>query len=43
MGISWWEFDITYLTILLMEKVGLAWDVVHDVPARRRASAKTSP
>ena len=41
-GHKWWEFDITYLTILLMEKLGLAWDVVHDVPARRRAAAKSA-
>ena len=36
-GHKWWELDVTYLTILLMEKLGLAWDVVHDVPARRKA------
>jgi stearoyl-CoA desaturase (delta-9 desaturase) len=35
-GHKWWEFDATYLTILLMEKMGLAWDVVHEVPGRRR-------
>jgi fatty-acid desaturase len=35
-GHKWWEFDATYLTILAMEKLGLAWDVVHDVPARRK-------
>src|SRR5205085_916653 len=35
-GHKWWEFDMTYLTILFMEKLGLAWDVVHDVPARRK-------
>jgi sn-2 palmitoyl-lipid 9-desaturase len=38
-GHKWWEFDMTYLTILAMEKLGLAWDVVHDVPARRRLNA----
>jgi stearoyl-CoA desaturase (delta-9 desaturase) len=27
-GHRWWEFDVTYLTILLLEKVGLATDVV---------------
>ena len=31
-GHRWWEFDITYWAIWLMEKVGLAWDVVHEVP-----------
>lgn len=39
-GHKWWEFDITYLTILAMEKLGLAWDVVHDVPARRKHLAE---
>ena len=30
----WWEIDVTYWVILLMEKVGLAWDIVRlkDVP-----------
>jgi len=27
-GHRWWEFDPTYYAIWLMEKVGLAWDVV---------------
>ena len=27
-GHRWWEFDVTYLTILLLEKLGLARDVV---------------
>ncbi len=33
-GHRWWEFDITYCAIWVMEKVGLAWDVVRlkDVP-----------
>lgn len=37
-----WEVDITYWFIVLMEKLGLFWDVIHDVPARktgRRTSA----
>ena len=24
----WWEFDLTYVTIRLWEKIGLAWDAV---------------
>jgi stearoyl-CoA desaturase (delta-9 desaturase) len=24
----WWEIDVTYLTIWLMQRLGLAWDVV---------------
>lgn len=27
-GILWWEFDVTYLTICILEKLGLATDVV---------------
>jgi len=27
-GRRWWEFDVTYLTILAFSCVGLAWDVV---------------
>jgi stearoyl-CoA desaturase (delta-9 desaturase) len=29
-GHTWWELDTTYLTIRLMQKLGLAWDVVVD-------------
>ena len=36
-GHRWWEFDITYLFILLMEKTGLAWDVVRLKDVRRGA------
>jgi stearoyl-CoA desaturase (delta-9 desaturase) len=33
-GHRWWEIDVTYYMIWLMEKVGLAWDVVRlrDIP-----------
>jgi len=31
-GHKWWEIDVTYWAICLMEKVGLAWNVVHTVP-----------
>jgi stearoyl-CoA desaturase (delta-9 desaturase) len=27
-GMRWWELDVSYLTIRLLEMVGLAWDVV---------------
>jgi stearoyl-CoA desaturase (delta-9 desaturase) len=33
-GHRWWEVDITYATILVLERLGLAWSVVHDVPGR---------
>ena len=32
-GHRWWEFDVTYLTIRLLEKVGLATDVVRPSPS----------
>ncbi len=31
-GHKWWELDITYWAILLMERVGLAWNVVKEIP-----------
>ncbi len=31
-GHKWWELDITYWVILLMEKTGLAWNVVKEIP-----------
>jgi fatty-acid desaturase len=31
-GHKWWEVDVTYWAICLMEKVGLAWNVVHEIP-----------
>jgi stearoyl-CoA desaturase (delta-9 desaturase) len=31
-GHKWWEVDVTYWAICLMEKVGLVWNVVHEVP-----------
>jgi fatty-acid desaturase len=35
-GHKWWEFDMTYLTICTMEKLGLAWNVVHDHPPHQK-------
>ena len=29
-GHRWWEFDLTFLTIRLLKRFGLAWDVVGD-------------
>lgn len=34
-GHRWWEVDVTYMTILAMEKLGLAWHVIKDVPRHR--------
>lgn len=35
----WWEIDISYYEIRLLEALGLAWDVVTPRHVRRRASA----
>jgi len=34
-GHRWWEVDTTYWVILTLERLGLAWSVVHDVRGRR--------
>jgi stearoyl-CoA desaturase (delta-9 desaturase) len=34
-GHRWWELDITYLTICLWEKMGLAWDIVEPTATLR--------
>lgn len=34
-GHRWWELDVTFLTIRLMERLGLAWDVVEDQSQKR--------
>jgi stearoyl-CoA desaturase (delta-9 desaturase) len=31
-GHKWWEVDTTYWVILCLEKLGLAWNVVHNPP-----------
>jgi stearoyl-CoA desaturase (delta-9 desaturase) len=31
-GHKWWEVDVTYWAICVLEKLGLAWNVVHEVP-----------
>jgi len=37
-GHRWWEIDVTYWAIVAMEKLGLAWNVVHEpTGASRRA------
>lgn len=37
-GLSWWQFDISYLIILAMSKVGLARDI--RIPSKDRINAK---
>jgi stearoyl-CoA desaturase (delta-9 desaturase) len=26
-GLAWWEFDMSYLTLRLLESLGLAWNI----------------
>jgi fatty-acid desaturase len=45
-GHKWWELDVTFRTIRLLERLGLAWDVVagqHKKPAPCQATATASP
>jgi stearoyl-CoA desaturase (delta-9 desaturase) len=43
-GHRWWEFDVTFLTIRLLEKLGLAWDVVdHQHKKRLEDNTVTTP
>ncbi|MEC8553495.1 MAG: fatty acid desaturase [Planctomycetota bacterium] len=35
-GHKWWEIDVTFMTIRIMEKLGLAWDVIDYRNARHR-------
>ncbi len=37
-GLRWWQFDVTYLIIWAMSKIGLARDV--RIPSRDRIAAK---
>ena len=44
-GHRWWEFDTTYMTIRLLEKLGLATDVAvyTPSPAETKSETKTEP
>ena len=35
-GHRWWEFDLTYCMIWTLEKLGLVWNVVRDIPGRHQ-------
>lgn len=35
-GHRWWEVDVTYWSICLLERLGLAWNVARDIPAQYR-------
>ena len=38
-GHRWWEIDVTYWAILVLEAIGLAWNVVHTPHGRGGRSA----
>lgn len=40
-GLEWWELDLSYFIIWLMEKTGLAWDVKR-IPAKSLANRSRS-
>jgi len=35
-GHKWWEIDLTYYAICVLEKVGLAWNVVKKIPVLQK-------
>jgi stearoyl-CoA desaturase (delta-9 desaturase) len=35
-GHKWWEIDLTYWAICGLEKLGLAWNVVRNIPAHQK-------
>ncbi|MEE2781653.1 MAG: acyl-CoA desaturase, partial [Planctomycetota bacterium] len=39
-GFTWWQVDVSWWTILLMQKLGLAWNV--KVPSAQSMAAKRS-
>ncbi|WP_417391079.1 acyl-CoA desaturase [Gimesia sp.] len=42
-GHKWWELDMTYGAILVLEKLGLAWKVVKTIPPNDKESAVKPP
>jgi stearoyl-CoA desaturase (Delta-9 desaturase) len=42
-GLRWWELDPSALLILLMRRLGLAWDVVLISPERQAQKANPAP
>ncbi len=41
-GHKWWEFDLSFVTIWVLEKLGLAWDVVRPKPRADATSGAES-
>jgi len=42
-GHKWWEFDMTYGVILVLEKLGLAWKVVKTIPPNDKENTVKQP
>ena len=42
-GHKWWELDLTYTSILLLERLGLAKNVVHPTQGRLKNPANQTP
>ncbi|MGH2874595.1 MAG: fatty acid desaturase, partial [Solirubrobacteraceae bacterium] len=42
-GLRWWEVDLSGLMIAVMERLGLAWNVVRITPERQRARLAAQP
>ncbi len=42
-GHKWWELDMTYGAILVLEKLGLAWKVIKTPPPNDKESAVKQP
>lgn len=41
-GHLWWEFDVTFITLRIMEKLGLVWDLVLPDLSQRKAVADSA-
>ncbi len=39
-GLEWWQIDVTWYQIKLLEKLGLVWDVM--LPSEKALAAKAS-
>jgi fatty-acid desaturase len=42
-GMRWWEFDVTYMIIKMMQATGLAWDIVMPDLSQMTATPKKAP
>jgi stearoyl-CoA desaturase (delta-9 desaturase) len=42
-GVRWWELDVSFLTIWVLEKLGLVWDVVRPKPQAEITPGEATP